>query len=149
MSYADSNVRAVSGTVDLAALNSWSTPIPLRRFGWSGAIERFTFRAPAGTAATEISVMVYIADEDAVITNPSTEILGENRVVYRTGIALAGSATVSDEDHVFSPRGAYDVEEYLTYKNDATQKILWVSFHTTAGAAQAGCSWRITASQVS
>lgn len=149
MSYADSNVRSVSGTVDLPSATAWSTPQPLRRFGHSGIINRLAFRAPAGSTITEVAVMVYVADEDAVITDPDNEVRGEDRVMQRVGITVTGDDYVSDEDHVFEPQPAYDTEQYQTIGKSVKQKILWIAFKAVAGTAQAGCAYRIYAVQVS
>ena len=93
--------------------------------------------------------MVYVADEDAVITDPDNEVRGEDRVMQRVGITVTGDDYVSDEDHVFEPQPAYDTEQYQTIGKSVKQKILWIAFKAVAGTAQAGCAYRIYAVQVS
>lgn len=149
-------IRAARGTASLPAAGAtpdWTAPVKLNRLGRAGLINRFVFRAPASSTATGIEVMVWVGDENEEVADPDTEVLAENRIMHRTGISVTGAAvTPADDDHVFNPKPAYDVEEYARfarYEDRRAEHVLWISFKTTAGTAQEDCQWALYAEQVS
>ena len=81
--------------------------------------------------------------DDVDITNPLTTVPTEDRVLYRTGIVVAGSAVDADDDYniLADKAGApYDVRAYAA---DGDSK-LWCSVLSTGNeTAMRFCVWSV------
>lgn len=120
---------------------TWSTPVELRFLGWSGLLSRSVLRAPAATSSTAADIMVWMGGltDDTTVTDPSATVPTEDRVFFRTGIVVTGSAVDADDDYdLLSQHNgvSYDV------RDDKAQKM-WASIKSTG--AETAMVWSLEA----
>lgn len=141
MAYKNANAtRKFKATINCPNA-AWSTPVEVTGLAGSGLLARSVLRAPSGTSSTAADIMVWEGGltDDADISDPSTEVPEEDRVLDRTAITIAGSATAADDDYniladkVGAPYDARD--EYTT--------TLWCSIKSTG--AETAMVWTLFA----
>ena len=132
--------RQKTETLALAAQGFWSTPFKLDELGWSGLIARLVIRGPVTSTVTEVDVRIYYGAGYDTATDPAA-VPDEDIAYERTGIVVAGSATVADLDYdVLQNHGGalYDIRD-----NDDD---LWISIKSVvASAADADCTLSVEA----
>ncbi len=109
------------------SFGNWSSPEPVLDLEKSGILARLVVRGEPGATVTGMTLVVYAGPYSAA-TNPAT-VPDEDIVLKVTGITVAGSATVADEDvNILQERAgaAYTIVEPGT--------TMWLSVLGTAGA---------------
>lgn len=150
---ASPNTRVHLGTVDIPAAGAaldWSTPQALSRFRESGELIHHLFRAPASSNITEVDLMVFVDDADADHTSFDGDAVPDERIVLeRTGITVTGSATSADDEVTLTTAAYYDLRGHEAAElPQRKRKALFVSYKAITGTAQTGCTYRLTATDV-
>lgn len=133
------------------ASNGWCAPIQLTKLGASGLLSRSCFRGPASSTVTQVDIKVWQGQYDA--TQDPDLVPDEDTVFYRTGIVVAGSATVADDDYniLANTSGAgWDLRTFSgDYENTGGSRpdspTLWCSVKTVTGTADTDAAWTLFA----
>lgn len=133
----------------------WSTPESLLGLGDTGKLVRSVLRAPAASTITKVDLLVFrgkhVSDIASDNLDPAT-VPDEDRVLYRTGIVVAGSATAADDDYNIGAAtgGAlWDASGNVKYlPDDPNVEGLWLTVKGTAGNTQANVTVAMVAEDV-
>ncbi len=115
---------------DVPAAGSWSTPQRVTLMGQSGRIGRSVLRAPAGSAITEVDVLVYQGRYN--VGHSPAAVPDEDRVYDETGITVAGHATNADLDRNLIELGTG------FYDTTPSDESMWAAIKGVVGTAQVG-----------
>lgn len=130
--------------VDLEDAGLWSAPQKVN-LGLGGRITRSTFRAPDSSTVTSVDLMVWEGPEEGYAPgfDPAVSVPDEDRVLYRTGIVVAGDDIDADDDvwlNLATTPAEFHTPHYLG-------RSLWAAVLSNVGTAQPGAIWVLRATE--